>query len=121
MARKDFIEQLQALGYAVEDKGENQLAFPYTVPVGKFANQEIQIGFVVGDDFPFTPPSGPHISPRLLPINPAGAVPHPAGGVHESPFGPEWQYWSRPFPNWQTTDRTVRTYMAHIRHLFDTQ
>lgn len=120
MARQDFIDQLRALGYAAEERGENRIAFPYTIPLGKFADQEISLGFQVGDDFPLNPPSGPHVSPRLLPLNTATNV-HPAGGVHESPFGPEWEYWSRPFPDWNRTDRTVRTYLAHIRHLFDTQ
>jgi hypothetical protein len=120
MARQDFIDQLQALGYAVKDHGENRIAFAYTVPVGKFANTEITLGFEVPADFPLTPPSGPHILPRLLPNNTSSSV-HPAGGVHNSGFGSDWHYWSRPFPDWQTTDRSVRIYLAHIRHLFDTQ
>lgn len=120
MARQDFIHQLTALGYTVEDRGENRLAFQYTIPVGKFATKEILLGFVVGDDFPMNPPSGPHLSPQLLPLNTNTNI-HPAGGVHTSPFGPEWEYWSRPFPDWHTTDRSVRTYLSHIRHLFDTQ
>jgi hypothetical protein len=120
MARQDFINQLQALGYMVEDRGENRILFRYTVPVGKFIGQEISLGFQVDEDFPLSPPSGPHITPRLLPLNTATNV-HPAGGVHESPFGPEWEYWSRPFSEWQTTDRSVRIYLSHIRHLFDTQ
>lgn len=41
MARQDFIDQLRALGYTVEDRGENRLAFQYTIPVGKFATKEI--------------------------------------------------------------------------------
>lgn len=120
MARSDFIAQIKAMGYEVEDKGENRLAFPYTIPIGRFAGQQIKLGFVVGDDFPMTPPSGPHISPRLLPLNPA-QVPHPVGGIHASNFGEDWEYWSRPFPNWAGTNRTASAYMRHIRHLFDTQ
>jgi hypothetical protein len=120
MARKDFIDQLQAFGYTVEDCENNRLAFAYTVNVGKYAGQDIRLGFEVGDDFPFNPPSGPHISPRLLPNNTSSNL-HPAGGVHDSGFGPDWHYWSRPFPDWNKTDRSVRTYLAHIRHLFDTQ
>ncbi len=121
MARKDFAEQLTALGYKVEDRGENRLAFRYTVPVGRFRGQEIWLGLVVADDFPLTPPSGPHVSPRLLPLHPGNDLPHPQGGVHESPFGPEWQYWSRPFHPWPKTDRTVVAYLGHIRDLFQKQ
>lgn len=120
MARQDFIDQLQKLSYTVEDLGENRLAFLYTIPVGKFLGQQIKLGFVVGDDFPMNPPSGPHLTPRLLPIN-TGSNVHPAGGVHPSPFGEHWEYWSRPFTGWANTDHSVRTYLAHIKRLFETQ
>ena len=62
-----------------------------------------------------------HLSPPPLPFHPAQDVPHPVGGVHTSPFGPDWQYWSRPFHQWGQTDRTAKSYMAFIRHLFETQ
>jgi hypothetical protein len=121
MARKHFVEQLKAMGFSVEEIGEDRVAFPFTVAVGKFAGKEIRLGFVVPGDFPDTPPSGPHISPQLLPFNNTSQK-HPEGGIHKSdPFGQDWQYWSRPCPNWATTDRSVRAYMAHIVHLFDTQ
>jgi hypothetical protein len=55
----------------------------------------------------------------LLPRQSGGT--HPSGGIHASDFGDGWQYWSRPFSNWNRTDRTVRAYLSHIRHLFDTQ
>jgi hypothetical protein len=121
MGRKDFVEQLEALGYRVEDLGDNRLAFRYIVPVGRFRGQETRLGLIVADDFPLNPPGGLHVSPRLLPIHPGNNLPHPQGGVHESPFGPEWQYWSRPFPSWQKTDRTVAAYLGHIRDLFQKQ
>lgn len=88
------------------------------MPVGKFQGNQIWLGFVVNDDFPLVAPSGPHLSPRLLPLHPANDLPHPQGGVHESPFGPEWEYWSRPFTGWGKTDRTVAAYLGHIRDLF---
>jgi len=130
MARKQFIEQVQALGYDVKELGEDRLAFAYVIPLGRFTRQQILLGFVVHDDFPVNPPSGPHISPQLLPLHPGGDLPHPRGGVHESPFDTPinggaktalWEYWSRPFPGWAATDRTVKAYMAHIRNLFETQ
>jgi hypothetical protein len=118
---QDFIQQLKDLGFKVEEKGEGKIAFPYLVPVGKFQGQEITLGFVVPSDFPLTPPSGPHVSPRLLPLNNSSKQ-HPAGGVHASePFGSDWEYWSRPFSGWAGTQRTVRDYMAHVRNLFATQ
>lgn len=120
MARQDFIAQLRDLGYPIEDLGNNKVAFKYKIPIGRLADQEVQLGFLVGDDFPAAPPSGPHVSPRLLPINPGGGS-HPNCGVHASDqFGPNWEYWSRPFPDWGRTDHSVRTYMAFVRLLFET-
>ncbi len=81
-----------ALGYAVEGRGDDRIAFRYDVPVGKFLGKQIQIGFAVPDDFPSSPPSGPHVSPRLLPLNNTSKE-HPGGGIHESSsFGDEWEY-----------------------------
>jgi hypothetical protein len=121
MDRKDFVTQLQNLGYQVEERGENRLAFRYRITVGIYRDQEIWLGLAVNDDWFLHPPGGPHVSPRLLPIHPARDVPHPRGGVHESPFGADWQYWSRPFPGWAGTERTASTYLGHIRNLFLTQ
>jgi hypothetical protein len=121
MAGSGFTEQLKALGYQITELGDGKISFPYEIPTGKFSGQSIRLGFVVPGDFPVTPPSGPHISPRLLPIN-TRAGPHPAFGVHESSqFGAEWEYWSRPIHHWNHTKRTAKDVMAHARHLFDTQ
>lgn len=117
MARQHFIEQLKELGYAVDERGSEQVAIAYTIPVGRFAKKTIRLGFKVGNDFPANPPSGPHVSPHLLPINNKDKT-YPLGGIHDSPFGPDWQYWSRPYNGWNQTDRTARTYLAHIRRLF---
>jgi len=119
MAGSDLIEQLKTLGYQVSELGDAKVSFPFVIPTGKFAGQSIKLGFVVPGDFPVTPPSGPHISPRLLPHQSGGT--HPTGGINDSPFGAEWQYWSRPMPHWNNTKRTARDVMAHVRHLFDTQ
>ena len=123
MSRTDFVAQLKELGYNPTES-TNRVTFPYRVSTGKFAGNEITLGFIVEDSFPLTPPSGPHVSPRLLPITGGGGQ-HPLGGVHESQqFGSEWEYWSRPYPQnpgWANTDRKVRTYMAHITNLFATQ
>lgn len=119
MSRQDFINGLRVLGYEIQEYGDNRLSFQYTVSVGRFMDQVIRIGLQVNDDFPANPPPGPHVSPRILPLQNGGQ--HPSGQVLASPFGDDWEYWSRPYPEWQRTDRSVKSYMAHIRHLFDTQ
>ncbi len=122
MSRQDFITGLGAMEYEVEVRDEGRLVFEYLVPVGKFEGQRVKLGFEVQDDFPLNPPGGPHVSPRLQPIHAQNDIPHPLGAVHESPkFGEEWQYWSRPFPNWPGTDRSVKAYMIHIYRLFASQ
>lgn len=119
MAQADFAEQLKTMGHEVQDHGDSKVSIPYVVPLGKFAGREIRLGFVVPGDFNITPPSGPHVSPELLPRVSGGT--HPSGGIHESPFGGGWQYWSRPLSHWAQTNRTVKDVLAHVRHLFDTQ
>lgn len=119
MSRVDFIEQLKALGLEVHDLGDGKVYFNYTIVTGKFAGKEVKLGFQIPQDFPLTPPSGPHISPRLLPNKSGGS--HPEGGIQDSPFGPDWHYWSRPIKDhWPLTKRTVKDVLAHVRHLFDT-
>lgn len=120
MAQQDFIDQLKALGYQLQARNDGRIAFDYMIPVGKFMDTKISLGLEAPGDFPLTPPPGIHVSPHLLPLNTTSNH-HPEGGINTSPFGEGWQYWSRPFPNWAGSDRTVRTYMAHVRHLFGTQ
>jgi len=118
MPKPEFVEQLRQMGFEVEDLPENRIAFPFVIPCGRLMGQTIKLGFDVPGDFNLTPPGGPHVSPRLLP-NQAGGT-HPSGGIHDSPFGSEWQYWSRPVSHWGQTKRTVKDVLAHVRHLFDT-
>jgi hypothetical protein len=115
---KSFADQLRDLGYTVTEDG-TKVSFPFKVETGKRAGEEIRIGFVTNPDFLLNPPSGPHVCPRLLPIHPQEA-PHPVGGVHESDFGKDWQYWSRPIKHWGETRRNAADYMAHIHRLFET-
>ncbi len=119
MPRPDFIEQLNGLGYSPEHLGTDGVVITYEVPVGRFAGQQVRLGFTVADDFPLNPPGCLHVSPRLLPLKSGGN--HPDGGVQDSPFGADWQYWSRPIQHWPTTKRTARDVMAHVNRLFDTQ
>jgi hypothetical protein len=120
MGREDFMNQLRLLGFEPSNPTGDRVIFDFAVPVGKYIGEKLQMGFLVGDDWPRTPPSGPHISPQLLPITGGGGV-HPAGGIHNSDFGPAWEYWSRPCTHWANTDRTVKAYMAHINRLFEVQ
>jgi len=121
MAVEDFAKQLREMGYEVTEYPDGRVSFPYIVEIGKFAGQEITLGFAVPPDFSLSPPTGPHIRPRLLPINPPQG-PHPAHGIHESPqFSTDWQYWSRPLTHWSNTGRTVADVMRHVRGLFATQ
>ncbi len=97
--------------------------FPYTVETGKFAGRTVLLGLVVPDDFPLTPPAGPHMSPHIHPINTGGG--HPTGAVHQSSdfsgVGADpWQYWSRPHQQW-AAKKTVAAYMSHIWKLWDSQ
>lgn len=119
MANADFVAQLKELGHQPQEIDGDKVIVPYAVPCGRLAGQQIKLGFVVPGDFSLTPPSGPHVSPRLLPLNPSSGT-HPNCGVHESAFGGEWEYWSRPLSHWAQTKRKVKDVMAHVRHLFDT-
>jgi hypothetical protein len=120
MPYQDFVNGLRELGYGVEERGANRVTFPFRIETGKFAGKEIEIGYEVPGDFNLQAPSGPHIKPQLLPITNGGGT-HPTGGVHPSPFGPEWEYWSRPINHWANTKRTVKDVIAHLKKLFDTQ
>lgn len=123
-----FTEGLRGLGYvptALPGKPDH-LVFEYLVETGRFAGTAVQHGIIVPSDFPMTPPSGPHVSPHIHPINTSG--PHPTGSVHhthsqafEEGAGGQWQYWSRPYLDWGQTKKTVAAYMSHIWRLWDSQ
>jgi hypothetical protein len=109
MAKSDFVRQLTDMGYTVSEPAANKVSFDYEIPLGRFAGQNVKLGFIVADDFPLNPPGGPHFSPHLCPIG--------QNAIHQSEFGPDWQYWSRPFVAWNSTDHTVKAYFRHIKHL----
>lgn len=122
-----FIDGLKALGYsplALSGKPDH-VVIDYEVPTGRFGGKKVRLGFIVPADFPVTPPSGPHVSPRIHPISGGGGQ-HPTGGVNNSPTfeegaGGEWQYWSRSIPDWAQSKKTAATYMNHIYRLWDLQ
>lgn len=117
MGRDKFKEGLEALGYVVEVKDDDKVITDYTIAEGRFANTKIKLGIAVPADFEITPPGGIHISPRLIPINPS---PLDHTRAHESPFGNEWEYLSRPFANQWPRKRTVKRYMEYVTHLLNT-
>ncbi len=118
MGRDKFKKGLEELGYNPELKDDDKIIILFSVPEGRFAGQQIKIGFQVPADFELTPPGGPHICPRLVPINP-DAQDH-ARAAESQPFGQEWQYLSRPFAEQWARKRTVKRYMEYIVHLLNT-
>jgi hypothetical protein len=119
MAKIDFITQLQALNYTVSEPAANFLSFEYEIPCGRFEGRKVFLALEVHDTFPMSPPPGPHFKEKLLPVTGHGGT-HPYGAIHNSPLGSEWQYWSRPFREWNKTGKTVEVYLAHIRNLLAT-
>lgn len=116
MGRDKFKEGLEALGHTPELKDENKIIIPFVVEKGRFAGQQIQLGFEVPADFEMAPPGGPHISPRLIPVNTA---PQDNSRAAESPFGPDWQYLSRPFLDQWPLKRTVKRYLEFVSHILN--
>jgi hypothetical protein len=114
--RDKFTAGLEELGLQPETRDENKVIVPYVVGEGRFAGQQIKVGFEVPADFEITPPGGLHISPRLIPIN---TSPEDHSRAAESPFGPEWEYLSRPYTQW-AFKRTVKRYIEYVAHLINT-
>lgn len=127
MGADAFAQELTVLGFdpAEVDKDCGRVVrFGYDVQLGSHTGETIALGFLVPSDYNLTCPSGPYMAPLVLPINTATSEP-PFGGVHlaqdsqpAAGFGPDWEYWSRPFPGWAESERNARAYMAHIAHLF---
>src|SRR6478609_4222496 len=117
--------QLQAEGFIPELRHEDFVCFDYEIVLGKHAGERIKLAFQVPGDWPATPPTGPYVSPRMLPIHPESGEGRPWDAVHEAaprgladPNG-EWEYWSRPYLDWENTDKTVKDYLRHLLTLFD--
>lgn len=113
-----FEEGLRALGLEPEPRDDPRTTFRYEIPVGRFIGTVVVIGLDVPGDWPNTPPSGPHVSGRMVGAN--GAAP---GGTSSntsgSNFGADFEYWSRPYPSpWGRDGRTVAAYLAFLRKLF---
>lgn len=116
MGIKTLINQLNEAGYEISIMNDF-VVFRFIIPVGRFLNKKIEVA-LQAPQFPEIPPSGPHIKPHLLPISGGGGI-HPTGGIHASPIGSEFQYWSRPFHGWNESNKDVYEYLAHLRTIFD--
>lgn len=121
MAVDDFVSQLRALGFEPSVGTENFVSFDYEIRIGPLRGRQIRLGFQNPEQFPLNPPGGPCVSPRLLPLQ-GGSTP-PLEGVHalSATLDPdeEWEYWSRPFHEWEKTSRSATDYLAHVNALFD--
>lgn len=85
------------------------VTFDYTVEVGAHAGETVRIG-LLGAHWPINPPGAVQVRPRIpAPLD---------GNVLKSPLGPAWVYWSRPYPDWSASSRTIEEYLAHVRLLF---
>jgi hypothetical protein len=118
MGRDKFKQGLEDLNYLVETKDEDKAIIPFVITAGKFAGQQVKVGFQVPVDFEMTCPGGPHVSPRLIPIN-TGGPDHSTRAAESPQFGPEWEYLSRPFNQW-AHKRTVKRYMEYVADLLNT-
>lgn len=112
MAKSDFINQLKELGFEPQGIETNNIFIQYVAPVGKNIGKKVFLGFIVDDSFPMNCPTGPHFK-----AIDSGWI-EPSNNIHESPFGRDgWRYWSRPFPQWNSSDKTVKAYLGHIKNL----
>jgi hypothetical protein len=121
MMNEKFWKGIEELGYKPEAiaGADNRVAFDYEIEEGTLKGVQ-RIGFEVPQDFEMSTPSGVHIKTRALTINP-NANDHPQRVADSPPFGPEWQYLSRPYyDDWAKSPRTVREYMLFIKHILNT-
>lgn len=109
MSNSPFFDEIRTLFPDAVANEQGFVVLKYDIPVGGRVGETVELALQVPSDWPLSCPPGPHVSP---------AIGHPGGAVHASPLGIEWQYWSRPFPNWAGVRRTAATYMSHIRTLF---
>ena len=115
MAKIDFINQLTALGLNPQEPNSEKICFEYEIPVGKNIGKKVILGFEGANAFPMNCPPGPHIK-----VLSDGWVEHPQN-INPSQFSDgNWRYWSRPFPDWNRSDKTVKAYLTHIKNIMMT-
>lgn len=116
----DIMEsQLKALDFLTKRYDDKYLSFEYRIPHGRFRDQIVEIALDVPPEYPLIAPSGPYIKPFLLPINGVAGA-HPFAGIHQRNLPTaEFQYWSRPFLDWESSSKNVKEYISFLRTLFD--
>lgn len=114
MGTAEFKEQLLALGYEPQEPSPNKICFIFVVEGGKNHGKKVWLGFDKLQDFPMNCPHGPHFKP----IDDGWL--NPPDGIHQNRFDTGWVHWSRPFEEWNTTNKTVKEYLAHIKNLLVT-
>jgi hypothetical protein len=124
VGKEAYIDGLKQLGYKPEElkePGENRVAFSYVIREGRFKDRTVLVGVEVPPDFPVTCPTGPHISEKLIPMNPNGTGNDKAV---DSPFGTDWMYLSRPLDvgneGWNRTTKEVKAYIKHVKRILET-
>jgi len=116
----EFTRQLRELGYEVQVHG-SRCVVQHAIATGRLKGSQVRLGFDVPPEFPRTPPSGPHLSPGILPVN-TDAPAHPQrvhGSDFGSQFGGEWIYLSRPLHGWRGSE-PVSKVLAHVDQLLET-
>ncbi|HQQ95011.1 MAG TPA: hypothetical protein PLQ93_10690 [Bacteroidia bacterium] len=115
MAKIDFINQLKALGFNPQEPDSEKIYFEYVIPVGKNIGKKVLLGFEGTNSFPMNCPPGPHIMTLS-----DGWQEHPQN-INPSQFQPgNWRYWSRPFNDWNRSERTAKAYLSHIKNIMMT-
>ena len=113
-----FAEQLRrrAIDAHVQD---DWVEFDFEVPGGTYCGQAVRLAVQVPNDFPSSSPSGIDFKPRLRPVHPSGE--HPQRSHVSRRYGPDGEYWSRPFKGWnKERSRDASTYLAWVLHLWMT-
>lgn len=112
MSKANFVSELQAMGLNPIEPAADKVQFEYLIPIGSNAGIKITVGSLVTNDYPMVPPGAPHFKSMGV-----TGWQEARSNIHQSPFGPEWKYWSRALPDWNNTERNAKVYMAFLRKI----
>lgn len=117
MTFEELLKDLQGRGLEVTERKEPAVGNMRCIEVAKLP---IRMGALSGQEprviIPVpvadgVPPPGFHLKPRL---GKGRGTP----AVHDgSPFGTDWEYWSRPFNEWRTTGRNAGAILSHFNRV----
>lgn len=88
----------------------------FTVPLGRFAGQEIDLGLPAPPNYPASVGASIHVRSTPHLFDRSDTVPN-VRNILESPLGPEWRYWSINF-GW-IGERTTRRLLSQINTVFN--